>query len=152
MFLPIFSAIIIIVIDQIVKYWTVNNIPLYSSQTGLPGVFDFYHIHNEGAGWGLLSGRINFFIIITVIVVIYLCLLIYQNRRYHWLTRLSYGMLLGGALGNFIDRIRLGYVIDMFRLTFMEFPIFNVADVMLSVGVGLLIFVMVFNFDTGEVL
>lgn len=94
----------------------------------------------------------NFFLIITVLAAAYIIYLIFKNRDHHFITRLSYGLILGGAVGNFIDRIRLGYVIDMFRLKFIDFPIFNVADAALTIGVVLLIIVILFFENTEDVL
>ncbi|MFL2129707.1 signal peptidase II [Ruoffia sp. FAM 26255] len=152
MFLSFFVAILLIVFDQIVKFLTVTNLQVGESARGITNVFDFFYLRNDGGGWGLFSGRVNFFLIITVLAAAYIIYLIFKNRDHHFITRLSYGLILGGAVGNFIDRIRLGYVIDMFRLKFIDFPIFNVADAALTIGVVLLIIVILFFENTEDVL
>lgn len=86
-----------------------------------------------------MAGQRTFFIVLTVAAVCYLVHLIMKEQSKLSLTLLAYGLLLGGAIGNLIDRIRLGYVIDMIRLSFIEFPIFNIADACLTIGVILLI-------------
>lgn len=152
MILPIITTILLVILDQAVKYLTVSRLNLHQSISGINGIFDFYYLRNDGAGWGLFSGNISLFIVVTIIVSIYLIYLIIKNSRHHWLTRLSYGLILGGAIGNFIDRVRYGYVIDMFRLTFIDFPVFNIADVALTLGLVLMMIVILFDLDVEDVL
>lgn len=152
MFVSFFVAVLVIFLDQIIKYLTVINLQVLESASGIPGLFDFFYIRNDGAGWGLLSGNRNIFLVITVIAAAYIIYLIIKNRHHHLLTRISYGLILGGALGNFIDRLRLGYVVDMFRLQFIDFPIFNIADIALSLGVVLLIIIIIFFKNSEDVI
>lgn len=132
-------AICAIFADQMMKLWIISVLELHQSMPGLKGLFDLYYIRNEGASWGMLAGQRDFFIVLTVAAVCYLVHLIMKEQSKLSLTLLAYGLLLGGAIGNLIDRIRLGYVIDMIRLSFVEFPIFNIADACLTIGVILLI-------------
>ncbi|MBS4455954.1 signal peptidase II [Tuanshanicoccus lijuaniae] len=138
-------AFFIIMIDQLVKYWTINHIGLHQSLPGIPNVFDFFYIQNTGASWGIFSGQFKLFFIITLLVVGYLLYLLYKTTSKQKLSRIAYGLLIGGALGNFIDRLLNGYVIDMFRLLFINFPIFNVADIALTVGVLMLILLLILD-------
>ena len=132
-------AICAIFADQMMKLWVISILELHQSMSGVKGLFDLYYIQNEGASWGILAGQRTFFIVLTVAAVCYLVHLIMKEQSKLSLTLLAYGLLLGGAIGNLIDRIRLGYVIDMIRLSFIEFPIFNIADACLTIGVILLI-------------
>ena len=132
-------AICAIFADQMMKLWVISILELHQSMSGVRGLFDLYYIQNEGASWGILAGQRTFFIVLTVAAVCYLVHLIMKEQSKLSLTLLAYGLLLGGAIGNLIDRIRLGYVIDMIRLSFIEFPIFNIADACLTIGVILLI-------------
>ena len=132
-------AICAIFADQMMKLWVISILELHQSMSGVKGLFDLYYIQNEGASWGILAGQRTFFIVLTVAAVCYLVHLIMKEQSKISLTLLAYGLLLGGAIGNLIDRIRLGYVIDMIRLSFIEFPIFNIADACLTIGVILLI-------------
>ncbi|MRJ46574.1 signal peptidase II [Fundicoccus ignavus] len=145
-------ALLMVLIDQIIKKWTTSSLQLYESRSGIDGLFDFYYIRNEGAGWGILQGRMWFFYVVTFVIIVYLIYLIYKHRQGSLFLKCTYGLLLGGAIGNLIDRIINGYVIDMFRLTFMNFPIFNVADMALSIGVVLLIIQVLMTEDTEGVL
>ncbi|MBS4462778.1 signal peptidase II [Aerococcaceae bacterium zg-B36] len=138
-------AFFIILIDQLVKFWTINHIVLHQSLPGIPKVFDFFYIQNTGASWGIFSGQFQLFYIVTILIVGYLLYLLYKTASNQRMSRIAYGLLIGGAIGNFIDRILNGYVIDMFRLLFINFPIFNVADIALTIGVLMLILMLILD-------
>ncbi|HFI0447979.1 TPA: signal peptidase II [Streptococcus suis] len=134
---PIVVAVLI-VLDQLVKAWTVANIALDTVEPFLPGFMSLAYLRNYGAAWSILQNQQWFFTIVTLVVVT--ALIWYYIKQIHgniW-TLFSLSLMIAGALGNFIDRIRLGYVVDMFHLDFISFPVFNVADICLSVGVGIL--------------
>lgn len=152
MLLSFFMAVFTILLDQYIKYLTVTNLQLGESASGIPGIFDFFYLQNTGAGWGMFSDRLNLLVFITLIATIYIFYLIIKNRDHYLIVRIAYGLILGGAFGNLIDRLRLGYVIDMFRFEFINFPIFNVADISLSIGVSLIIIVLIFYKNTEDVL
>lgn len=141
------ALIIIIAVvgcDQLLKAWVVQHIPLGGTMFYNP-VIDLTYLQNRGAAWSMLTGRRWFLIILTVILI---GIMIYFLARAHnpWLiTGLS--LALGGAVGNFIDRIRFGYVIDMFQTEFISFPIFNLADVALFTGVCCL---LIYVFKEGD--
>lgn len=137
-------ALALVVIDQLTKWGIVQNFDLYQEKVILPGVFSLFYIQNEGAAWGIFQGRMVFFYIITVVVVGYLIYMFHKENNKTRLVGISFAMILAGAIGNFIDRLLNGYVVDMFRLDFINFPIFNVADVCLTVGVILMIIHVVF--------
>ena len=132
-------AAVILVIDQITKYVVVNNIDLYEVKEVIPGILSWMYIRNTGAAWSILEGQMWFFYIITFAVVIAVIYIMQKYAKDNWLFSLGLSLILAGALGNFIDRLRLGYVVDMIRLDFMNFPIFNVADISLSIGVAVII-------------
>ncbi|WP_317912145.1 signal peptidase II [Carnobacterium maltaromaticum] len=132
-------AAVILVIDQITKYVVVNNIDLYEVKEVIPGILSWMYIRNTGAAWSILEGQMWFFYIITFAVVIAVIYIMQKYAKGNWLFSLGLSLILAGALGNFIDRLRLGYVVDMIRLDFMNFPIFNVADMSLSIGVAVII-------------
>ncbi|MGX7375616.1 signal peptidase II [Carnobacterium maltaromaticum] len=132
-------AAVILVIDQITKYVVVNNIDLYEVKEVIPGILSWMYIRNTGAAWSILEGQMWFFYIITFAVVIAVIYIMQKYAKDNWLFSLGLSLILAGALGNFIDRLRLGYVVDMIRLDFMNFPIFNVADMSLSIGVAVII-------------
>ena len=117
-------------LDQWSKYLTVQNISLGETKEFIPGFLSLTHLRNTGAAWSLLEGKMIFFYVITVIVSVVIIYLLIKN----WYS-VGLSFVLAGAIGNFIDRVRLGYVVDMLQTDFMNFPIFNVADSTLVVGV-----------------
>ncbi|PQF22571.1 signal peptidase II [Enterococcus mundtii] len=131
----IISALII-GIDQWVKWLIVDNFALGETKSVIPGILSLNHIRNFGAAWSLLEGKMWFFTVVTIIAVVVILTLMIKNRTNgsRWFM-IGLTLILAGAIGNFIDRVRLGYVVDMFQTDFMNFPIFNVADISLVIGV-----------------
>ncbi|HFI0121101.1 TPA: signal peptidase II [Streptococcus suis] len=134
---PIVAAVLI-VLDQLVKAWTVANIALDTVEPFLPGFMSLAYLRNYGAAWSILENQQWFFTIVTIAAVTGLIWYYIKQIQGNIWTLFSLSLMIAGALGNFIDRIRLGYVVDMFHLDFISFPVFNVADICLSVGVGIL--------------
>jgi signal peptidase II len=137
-------AFIVILLDQFTKWLIVKKMHLGESITIIE---DFLYItshRNRGAAWGILQGQMWFFYIITVIVIIGIIYYIQKYAKGKWLLGTSLGLMLGGAIGNFIDRLFRKEVVD-FVNTFIfsyDFPIFNIADSALVIGVGLLMIQM----------
>lgn len=121
--------------DQWSKYLTVQNISLGETKEFIPGFLSLTHLRNTGAAWSLLEGKMIFFYVITVIVSVVIIYLLIKNYKKSVWYSVGLSFVLAGAIGNFIDRVRLGYVVDMLQTDFMNFPIFNVADSTLVVGV-----------------
>lgn len=138
-------SVILIGIDQWVKYWTVANIALHETVEFIPSFLSLTYIRNTGAAWSILEGQMWLFFIITIVAVVVIMYLLIKHRTEHWLFAIGLSFVLAGALGNFIDRMRLGYVVDMFQTEFMNFPIFNVADVSLFIGVAFIFIYTVFE-------
>lgn len=139
MFLYYIFALLIIGIDQYTKYVTVANIKLYEVVEVFPNILSWMYLRNTGAAWSILEGQMWFFYIVTVIVVVVVVYYLQKYGHQSKLLSLSLSFILAGSIGNVIDRVRFGYVVDMIRLEFIDFPIFNVADIALSVGVALMI-------------
>ncbi|HEL2110353.1 TPA: signal peptidase II [Streptococcus suis] len=134
---PILAAVLIAV-DQLVKAWTVANIELDTVEPFIKGFMSLAYLRNYGAAWSILQNQQWFFTIVTIAAVTGLIWYYVKQIKGNLWTLFSLALMIAGALGNFIDRIRLGYVVDMFHLDFINFPVFNVADMCLSVGVGIL--------------
>ena len=128
----------IVVFDQLFKKWCVAALRMGISQKFLPGVLNLTMVHNYGASWGILAGRTNLLLIVTGIVCIGLMVWLLLDRPAQRIGRLSLAFILGGAIGNAVDRLVLGYVVDMFETAFISFPVFNVADCFICVGAALL--------------
>jgi signal peptidase II len=136
-------ALLAILADQLSKAYVVAHLALHESWMPLSfiePVFRFTHVHNTGAAFGLFPEGGSIFLIIAVIVSSVIIYYYRQLPRDAWLVRLALGLQLGGALGNVIDRVRLGYVVDFLHLE--HWPVFNVADSSIVIGVALLALVM----------
>lgn len=138
-------ALVIIIIDQITKYLTLENIALGETIPFIPNVLSFTYVQNTGAAWSILEGRMIFFYIVTVFVVGLLIYFLHHDAKESKLLSIAISMMLGGAIGNFIDRVIFQYVIDMLKLEFISFPIFNIADVALTIGVALMIIGVIYE-------
>ena len=146
MYLYFVLALVFAVLDQLVKFVVVQHISLGEEVSFIPGVFSCLHIRNTGAAWSMFEGQMWFFTIITIVALVVVGYLLFRYWQTNgWLFSLGLSLILGGTLGNYLDRIRLGYVVDMFKLDFINFPIFNLADIELTVGVGLIFIYILFE-------
>ncbi|CCG89771.1 signal peptidase II [Pediococcus pentosaceus] len=130
-------GLLLLVIDQLVKSAVSNQIALGTVKSFIPGVLSLTNLRNDGAAWSILSGNQIFFYLITVVALVVLIYLLVTQRQ-HLLYQWGLNLMITGTLGNFIDRIRLKYVVDMFQIDFFNFPIFNIADMCLTFGVIIL--------------
>ncbi|MCL2676297.1 MAG: signal peptidase II [Streptococcaceae bacterium] len=128
-------AIIIIgiIADQAMKMWIVGNISLGQTRSFIPHVLSLTYLKNEGMAWSMLSGQQWLFLILTPIVVLVAVYYLLKKNNQKWYF-IALSLIISGALGNFIDRVHQSYVVDMFQTEFMNFPIFNIADALLSIG------------------
>ena len=141
-------SLVIFGLDQLVKYLVVTHIKLDTTVSFIPHVLSLSNVRNDGAAWSILQGQQLLLFVITVAALVVMLVLLKKNRNdrlFAW----ALTLMVGGTLGNFLDRLRLGYVVDMFTFDFMNFPIFNVADCALTVGVILLI-IALFTGDDNE--
>ncbi|MBM7636072.1 signal peptidase II [Streptococcus saliviloxodontae] len=127
-----------IILDQLSKAWIVSHLQLDEVVSFLPGVFSLTHLRNYGAAFSMLQNQQWLFTVITFLVIGSALYYLWKhfNGSYWLLSGLS--LIIAGGLGNFIDRLRLGYVVDMVHLDFMNFAIFNMADSYLTIGVVVL--------------
>lgn len=121
-------------LDQLVKYLVRVNIPLGGQVDFIPHILGLSHIHNTGAAFSMLSGARWFFVVMTLAVVAGMLYVLLKKKITHPLGVWSMVLVTGGAIGNLIDRALCGYVVDMFEVLFMDFAIFNVADIFVVVG------------------
>ena len=140
-------AAFVVVADQLTKYFTVANIPLHGYVAALPGIFCLTYTQNTGAAWSSFQGMIWLFALIFAVFAGFI-LWEFPKKRLPFTTfeRFCIVAVFGGGLGNMIDRLRLGYVVDMICLEFMNFPVFNVADCFITCGcIGLMVSLVLFN-------
>ena len=127
-------SVIWVALDQGVKFLVRAAIPLHTSQTLIPGLFDLTYIRNTGAAFSILRSQTWLLTVLSGIATVVLLVLLIRRAIPSRLGMLSLSLLLAGAAGNFIDRLAFGYVTDMFETTFMNFPVFNVADIGVVIG------------------
>lgn len=128
-----------ILLDQLIKYLIVHNMELNSSIPVIDPIFYLTYVQNFGAAFSILQNQKTVFIVITSVVAVSLLLVIIKNKaKYHKALLISFSMIIGGGVGNLIDRIRYGYVVDFFD--FKIWPVFNIADMFVVCGTFLLAF------------
>ena len=133
------SILLLIALDQVVKWYVVKEIPLGGMRRFIPKVVSLTYLKNSGAAFSMLENQQWFFAIITLIAMGAAFVYLYRHIKGSLWLLLGLTLIISGGIGNFIDRLRQGFVVDMFHLDFMNFAIFNVADIYLTVGVGLLL-------------
>lgn len=135
----------LVVVDQVVKYVVRQGIPLHTAVDFLPGMALTY-VKNTGAAFSLFQEHTWLLTLLSGVVSVALVVALAKKIIPHWWGMLSLALLLGGAVGNFLDRLLLGYVTDMFATTFMNFPVFNVADIGVVLGGVLLCVSVILSF------
>ena len=146
LFLSLFAAGIVAV-DQLTKYLVVANIPLRGDVPFLPGFIQFTYAQNTGGAWSMFEGMLWLFVLVFVVLTAAI-LFEYFKKPMPFTTfeRWCSAAIYGGGLGNMIDRVRLGYVVDMIETQFIDFPIFNVADCFITCGcIALMVSLFLFN-------
>ena len=141
MFISTLIIALIVLFDQLSKFFVDLYLKGKEVTVVIPRVISFQYHENRGAAWGILSEqRWVFMLISTVAIIAILSFLIWTRKeKASFLVRLSLAFFAGGGIGNMIDRVRLSYVIDFLKFEFIDFPIFNVADSFITVGAALMI-------------
>lgn len=148
--LALLNFVAVLAVDLLTKHFLVKALPnVGDSKEVLPGFINFIFVKNTGAAWGVLSGRPIFLIVLTLVILgLYLTFFILNlkknGRKSSKLFGICAGFIFGGCLGNLVDRLFLGYVRDFINFQFISFPVFNVADIALCVGVVLLAIYFIF--------
>ncbi|TCP70401.1 signal peptidase II [Baia soyae] len=134
------TALTVILVDQWTKWLVASKMTLGESIAVIDGFFHLTSHRNRGAAFGILQNQRWFFITVTSIVICALIYFLWKSRKEHPLMKWGYAIVLGGALGNYIDRVRMGEVVDFLHFQFgsYDFAIFNVADSAVCVGVAIL--------------
>lgn len=131
---------LIVVADQLTKLWTVANIPLYSQIPVIDGLFHLTYFQNTGAAFSAFEGAQWLFVLVFVLLTGFIVWEFPKKKMpFTALERWCLVAIYAGGIGNMIDRLRLGYVIDMIEVEFMNFAVFNVADSFITCGAILLL-------------
>lgn len=137
--LSILAAAGLTLVDQLIKLWaTVELLPV-GSKPFIPHVLEFYYLLNDGMSFSMLSGKRTLLVIVTGVMLAVLAGMLLLLRKMPRLERAAWILVVGGGVGNLIDRIRTGVVVDYLNCLFINFPVFNFADVCICAGVGLLV-------------
>jgi signal peptidase II len=137
--LVLLLSVAIIILDQVTKQWVTMGFYLGESVPVIPGLFSLTYVRNTGAAWGMLGGLSGLLVALSLVVLV---MLIFFRRSFltdSLIHRLSLALMIGGIVGNLLDRVRLQYVVDFLDFFWRShhFPAFNVADSAICVGVGL---------------
>jgi signal peptidase II len=129
------AALISFVLDQLTKYWVVQNFSLGETRPIWPEVFHLTYVTNTGAAFSLLTGKVEWLRWLSLAVSLLLMAWAWFGPVMKTLEQLGYGLILGGALGNGIDRFFAGSVLDFLDFRLIHFPVFNLADVFINLGI-----------------
>ncbi|MDR0846380.1 MAG: signal peptidase II [Lactobacillales bacterium] len=135
---------LLVIIDQLIKWLVVEYIDLGTEHPFIPFILSLTHLQNIGGAWSIMPGETWFFTLMALIVVVVATFFLVKNQVEWPLYNVALAMIIAGGIGNAIDRVRFGEVIDMFQVKFFEFPVFNFADVLLVVGVAVLFVYYIF--------
>ncbi|MBE6737100.1 MAG: signal peptidase II [Ruminococcaceae bacterium] len=148
MVLALILAVVFIIIDQVSKYLIASNMKLGESTTIIPGILDFTYTHNDGMAFGIGSEAFRWiFIFITLVVCAILVYLMFKKDFNHKLYFMAVSCIVSGGIGNLIDRLFNGYVVDFLALSFFP-PICNFADYCITAGTIMLVVYILFYFNT----
>ena len=139
-------SLVVALIDYIIKILVLNNLKPIGSLTVIPGLFSLTYVENRGAAFGMLSNARWIFIVFTFIVIAVLIYFIFKKRITSKLFNISTILIIGGGIGNLIDRIFYGFVVDYLSVSFFP-PVCNFADYCITVGAGLMVIYLIFFTD-----
>ena len=144
--LPIALILFLVAVDQILKRWAYNYLQEVGQIHVIEGFFSLTYLENTGAAFGIMQGQRWFFVVITIAILASIGLYykhIPEGKPHNYL-RFTMLIIVAGAIGNFIDRLLFGFVIDYLHVTFISFPVFNFADILLVVGAIVFSYITIF--------
>lgn len=144
--------IFLITIDQITKYYAIKLLRDRDGIDIIPDILELSYLENRGAAFGMLQNQKLFFIFITIIVLSVILYIILKTPCHAKYTKLHIALIFvsSGALGNMIDRMRLNYVVDFIYISLIHFPVFNVADIYVTVSSAVLVFFLCFCYKEND--
>lgn len=147
-----FISLFCLMLDQIVKIVVISKINLNQSIDIIKNFFSITYVRNYGAAWSILQGNTFFLISVAILSILIIYNFFIKNNLLKSIEVIMYGMLIGGILGNLIDRIIYNYVIDFldFNIFGYKFPVFNIADIFIVLSAGLMILMIVMEDDKNE--
>ena len=145
---------ILIFLDQYTKHWAVVRLKGNSPIIVIDKILEFSYLENRGAAFGSMQGKQSFFIILTFILTVFLFYVLYKvpKTKYYLPLTIVVVILISGAIGNFIDRVSRNYVVDFISAVFIDFPIFNVADIYVVCSMILAVILLIFYYKDEDLL
>jgi len=134
---------VLVLLDRVTKWWALRSLPLEQPQNLIGNSIRLTRVHNVGGAFGVFPGSGSLFIGVSVAISIILLVLLLSGRLRGWLLQTGVSIVLAGALGNLIDRLTYGYVLDFFEIR--GFPIFNLADTCITIGAILIVIPILFG-------
>lgn len=153
MLLSCVVAVLTVVLDFATKYLVKTLMQLGQTITVIPGFFNITYVLNKGAAWGILADKRWIFLSFSTVAIVLIAVLLYYFRKSELILRISLSLVLGGGVGNMIDRIFNGdilfdgAVVDFLQTSFIDFPVFNIADSAVCIGAALM-FVYILFYET----
>lgn len=148
--LILISLILLTAADQLIKLLTVKFIKPVGSMEIIKNILSLTYVENRGAAFGIMQNSRWFFITLTIVLSAVMAYFLFFKKNESKLFNLSLTLILSGAVGNLIDRVLLGYVVDMFEVTFINYPVFNFADCCVVVGAVLFCVYVMFIYKEPE--
>lgn len=143
--LIIVVGIILTVADQLIKLWALSSLEPVGSITIIENIFSLTYVENRGAAWGMMAGAKWYLIIMPIVIIVAAIAYLIIKKLSDPLLLWSVMLIVSGGLGNLIDRIFRGFVVDYLHATFIDFPVFNLADCCITIGAGLLILYVILS-------
>lgn len=144
MLMTVIIALGVLILDRVSKWLTVQYIKPIGSYPVIKDVFHFTYVENRGAAWGIMQNGRWIFVGVTAVVCVGIIVFLIREKSMAPLLRVSLSIILGGAIGNLIDRVLYGYVVDMIHVKFIDYPVFNIADSATVIGTILLAWYIIF--------
>ena len=142
--LSLLGAAVLVVLDQLIKHWATAALLPVGSMEVLPGIVELRYCLNDGMAFSMLAGKQGLLIGVTSVMLVAVLVMLFV-RKMPLAERIAWTLVLGGGVGNLIDRVLNGVVVDYINVLFMHFAIFNFADICVCVGVGLLMLVLLLD-------
>lgn len=139
-------------LDRLTKFYAVTRLKNHPSVSVWSGVFELHYLENYGAAFGILKNQKYFFVLVTgavVLTCIYVLVKMPARKKYN-AAHILLTLIMAGAVGNVIDRFLYGYVVDFLYITIIDFPIFNIADIFVTVSTIVLVFLLIFYYKEDD--
>lgn len=150
--LDVVVMIVLVILDQITKYLAVLHLKDKPAFNIINGVLELNYLENKGAAFGMLQNQKIFFVFVATIILGVIAYILYKtpDTKKYTIMHILLTLIAAGAIGNMIDRIRLDYVVDFIYFVLINFPIFNVADIYVTVATVILVFVLLFYYKESD--